>query len=58
MKAATLRSSESTGKNETLEQISHAFRLTREAGLVARGSVIIGLPYENRRTVEEFLQIR
>jgi radical SAM superfamily enzyme YgiQ (UPF0313 family) len=43
----------STGKNETLEQISHAFRLTREAGIVARGSIIIGLPYESRRTVEE-----
>lgn len=43
----------STGKNETLEQIEAAFRLTREAGIVARGSLIIGLPFENRRTVED-----
>lgn len=43
----------STGKNETLEQITEAFRLTREVGIVARGSLIIGLPYENRRTVED-----
>ncbi|MBW1918454.1 MAG: radical SAM protein [Deltaproteobacteria bacterium] len=42
-----------TGKNETLEQISEAFRITREAGILARGSLIIGLPYENRRTVED-----
>ena len=34
----------STGKNETLEQITEAFRLTHEVGIVARGSLIIGLP--------------
>ena len=43
----------STCKNETLEQISEAFHLTRQAGIIARGSLIIGLPFENRRTVED-----
>lgn len=43
----------STCKNETLEQIAEAFRITREAGIIARGSLIIGLPFENRRTVED-----
>ncbi|MGQ9921437.1 MAG: B12-binding domain-containing radical SAM protein [Desulfobacca sp.] len=43
----------STCKNETLEQIAEAFRITREAGIVARGSLIIGLPFENRQTVED-----
>lgn len=43
----------STGKNETLAQISEAFRITRQAGIIARGSLIIGLPFENRRTVED-----
>jgi anaerobic magnesium-protoporphyrin IX monomethyl ester cyclase len=43
----------STCKNETLEQISEAFRLTRQAGIIARGSLIIGLPFENSRTVED-----
>ena len=43
----------STCKNETLEQISEAFRITRQAGIIARGSLIIGLPFENRRTVED-----
>jgi radical SAM superfamily enzyme YgiQ (UPF0313 family) len=46
----------STCKNETLEQISEAFRLTRQAGIIARGSLIIGLPFENRRTVEDSFQ--
>lgn len=39
-------------KGETLEQISEAFRLCREVGIVTRGSVIIGNPYETRETVE------
>ena len=43
----------STCKNETLEQITEAFRLTRQAGIIARGSLIIGLPFETRRTVED-----
>ena len=43
----------STCKNETLEQISEAFRITRQAGIIARGSLIIGLPFENRQTVED-----
>ena len=38
-------------KSETLEQIEEAFRIAREVGIVARGSVIIGLPYETRDTV-------
>jgi len=42
-----------TCKGETHEQIIEAFRITREVGIVARGSLIIGLPYETRRTVED-----
>ena len=44
----------STCKNETLEQISEAFRLTRQAGIIARGSLIIGLPFENRQHRRRF----
>ncbi|MFC1699090.1 B12-binding domain-containing radical SAM protein [Candidatus Omnitrophota bacterium] len=40
-------------KNETHEQIRRAFRLARKAGIIARGSIIIGLPYENKGKVEE-----
>ncbi|MGD0093859.1 MAG: radical SAM protein [Planctomycetota bacterium] len=40
-------------KNETLDEIRAAFRLTREAGIMTRGSVIIGNPYETRQTVED-----
>jgi len=40
-------------KEETLEQIQDAFRLTKEAGIVARGSLIIGSPHETRETVME-----
>ncbi len=42
-----------TCKGETHEQIIEAFRITREAGIVARGSLIIGLPFETRRTVAD-----
>lgn len=38
-------------KRETLEQIQEAFRIAKEVGIVTRGSVIIGLPYETRGTV-------
>jgi radical SAM superfamily enzyme YgiQ (UPF0313 family) len=40
-------------KGETLEQIEEAFRVTEEAGIVARGSIIIGSPYETKETVKE-----
>lgn len=40
-------------KGESLDQITEAFKLTAEAGIVARGSVIIGSPYEDRKKVLE-----
>ena len=40
-------------KSETLEQIEEAFRITSEIGIVTRGSVIIGSPYETRQKVKE-----
>lgn len=40
-------------KQETLEQIEKAVALTHEVGIVTRGSVILGNPYENSETVKE-----
>ncbi|MFH2138235.1 MAG: radical SAM protein [Candidatus Omnitrophota bacterium] len=40
-------------KNETLEQIKEAFKISREVGIVARGSVLIGSPFETRKTVKD-----
>ena len=40
-------------KQETLEQIENAVSLSHEAGIVTRGSVIIGNPYENTQTVQD-----
>jgi len=42
-------------KNETLDQIEEAFRITHEVGIVARGSVLIGCPYETKKTVMQTL---
>lgn len=41
------------GKNETIEQIAEAIDAVKRAGIVTRGSVIIGLPHETRETVEK-----
>ena len=38
-------------KGETLEEIRKAYEITKSTGIVARGSMIIGLPYETRKTV-------
>lgn len=43
-------------KNETLEQISEAFRMARAADIVTRGSVILGNPYETKSTVWDTLR--
>lgn len=43
-------------KKETLEQIAEAFRITRKAGIVARGSVIFGGPYETRATARDTIR--
>lgn len=43
-------------KGETLEQISEAFKISREVGIVTRGSVIIGAPYETRKTVKDTMR--
>jgi len=40
-------------KGERLEQISEALNLVSQAGIVTRGSVIIGYPYETRQTIED-----
>jgi len=40
-------------KNETLEQISRAFKISREVGIATRGSVLIGVPHETRETVRD-----
>ncbi|MBF0103584.1 MAG: radical SAM protein [Desulfobacterales bacterium] len=42
-------------KEETLDQITEAFRITKEAGIVTRGSIILGVPYENRKTIKQTL---
>lgn len=38
-------------KGESLEQIRQGIRIAKEAGIVTRGSVIIGSPYETRKTI-------
>jgi len=40
-------------KHETLEEIANAIRITHEEGIVTRGSVIIGSPYETSKEVED-----
>jgi anaerobic magnesium-protoporphyrin IX monomethyl ester cyclase len=40
-------------KEETLEDIANGIRLAHEAGIITRGSVIIGSPYETRREIED-----
>ncbi len=40
-------------KEQTLDQARRAFSLTREAGMEARGTFILGLPGENRETLRE-----
>ncbi|MGE5663846.1 MAG: B12-binding domain-containing radical SAM protein [Deltaproteobacteria bacterium] len=40
-------------KDQTLDQVRRAFALTREAGMEARGTFILGLPGENRDTLRE-----
>jgi radical SAM superfamily enzyme YgiQ (UPF0313 family) len=40
-------------KQETLEQIESAVNLAHEVGIVTRGSVILGNPYENSDTVKD-----
>jgi len=40
-------------KQETLEQIEKAVNLSHEVGIVTRGSVILGNPYENSQTVKD-----
>jgi anaerobic magnesium-protoporphyrin IX monomethyl ester cyclase len=43
-------------KNETLEQIAEGIRYAHEEGIVTRGSVIIGSPYETQKEVENTFQ--
>lgn len=38
-------------KQETLQQIEEVINIARELGIVTRGSVIIGNPYETRETI-------
>ncbi len=40
-------------KNTTTEKIIHAFQLTRESGIKAGASFMIGLPFETRKTLKE-----
>ncbi len=40
-------------KNETLEQISRAFKISQDVGIATRGSVLIGVPYETQETVRD-----
>jgi radical SAM superfamily enzyme YgiQ (UPF0313 family) len=40
-------------KGETLEQIRQGIRIAKEAGIVTRGSAIIGSPYETRETIAD-----
>jgi len=40
-------------KDLTIDQVRRAFSLTREAGMEARGTFILGLPGENRDTMRE-----
>lgn len=43
----------SVGKGETLEQIEHGITLCHKVGIVTRGSVIIGHPFETRQTIRD-----
>jgi radical SAM superfamily enzyme YgiQ (UPF0313 family) len=40
-------------KKETLEKIEEAIRIAHEVGIIVRGSVIIGNPYETRSTIND-----
>jgi len=40
-------------KDETIEEIENAIRMAKEEGIVTRGSVIIGSPYENQERVQQ-----
>jgi radical SAM superfamily enzyme YgiQ (UPF0313 family) len=40
-------------KHETLDQIAHGIRLAHGVGIITRGSVIIGSPYETSKEVED-----
>lgn len=40
-------------KNESLEDIANGIRMAHQAGIVTRGSVIIGSPHETKSEVEE-----
>jgi len=40
-------------KGESLEKIEYAFKITKEAGIVTRGSVLLGAPYETKETVKD-----
>ncbi len=44
---------ERIGKKTTLDAYRRAFRLAKEFGIETRGSFIIGLPYETRKTIRE-----
>lgn len=43
-------------KGESLEQIRQGIRIAKEAGIVTRGSVIIGSPYETRETIADTIK--
>lgn len=43
-------------KKETLETIAHAIRLAHQAGIITRGSVIFGSPYETTKEVKESIR--
>lgn len=44
-------------KEITLEQVEHAFRVCREAGLETRGYFMLGYPGETRATMEETIAL-
>ena len=39
-------------KGETIGQIEYAIKITKEAGIITRGSIIIGSPHETKETVK------
>ena len=40
-------------KHETVEQIAQGIRLAHDAGIITRGSVIVGSPYETSKEVDD-----
>ena len=56
IESASQRILDRVGKNQTVEQVEKAIRLTQREGIKVIGSIVIGLPFETKKEVLKTLQ--